>query len=203
MQLLPPKPSALRIVRAVRVVIVVGLVSLAAGCGSGGLQAAPSTTTASSTPTPDVPSATPNPTPVPTVARTATPSPTEVPGPPEAGLGGVPGADADVLGALGTFTWDGLTSDAPLIVPSRGQDVAPGTPLVVTFVPARPFDRWEAAWAPVRAGEAGDPVPAGDGTTDPIILLTPARAGVWSLRVQASFGGGNHGSWFWRVQVAP
>jgi len=178
-----------------------------AACG-GGLPATPR-----SSATPTAAPATPSDAPAVTARATATPgpasptpspAPTEVAGPPSAALVGVTHAGAGPLpGAPGTFTWDGLTSDSPWIVPSAGGNAGAGSPLAVTFDPAGGIAAWRVRWAPVRSGDAGTPIPGGGGDGAPVTFAAPDHAGAWSLVVEGTFARDNKATWFWLVQVAP
>jgi hypothetical protein len=114
-----------------------------------------------------------------------------------AGLGmhGVPGAE-------GSFTWDGLGSDAPWIVEPDAALRGAG-PWSVAFDPALPVQRWTTRWAPVEDGVTGDPAAGSDGAGSSILVQAPGSAGAWSLRVEAWFGAGRHAAWFWTIDVLP
>ena len=163
-------------------VLVVGIVVLG-GCSGDGPA------------TPAVTAGAPGPT-----AR-ITPSPTEVPGPPVASLDS--GVEGGVPGELGTFTWDGLGSDAPWIVPPVAVPAAPGSPLAVTLDPGLAPLGWTARWAPVRAGSAGDPAAVATGTGAPIVVAAPMPPGAWGLQVEITFAGGRRAAWYWSVGVGP
>lgn len=134
---------------------------------------------------------------------TATAGPTEVPsessGPPDAALVGP--ADGPVAGDLGTFSWDGLVSDSPWIVPSRAAVLSTGRHLRVRFDGGPPVGAWIARWARIRDGVAGDPSTAGSGDGKPLAIGAPPGPGDWSLQVEARFGGGERAVWYWRVKV--
>jgi hypothetical protein len=183
--------------RALALLLPATLALALAGCARGGLPPAPSTFLASALP------AGPPPTDAPT------PAPTEVPGPPAAALDGVAlESGPAALGSLGTFSWDGLTSDAPWIVPSGGRTAAAGTQLTVAFDPGMAHTGWEARWAHVIPGAAGDPVAGdsvagGEGQAEPVVVTVPAAPGTWGLMVETSFGQGRNGVWYWRIDVVP
>jgi hypothetical protein len=145
----------------------------------------------------------PSPTPiadVPVVA-TRTPRPTEVPGPPVASiiLGGAP-----VRAELGSFSWDGLSSDAPWVIPGAIGVAARGQPLDVTLVPAMAAATWDAVWAPIRDGApAVQGRVAGEGTGPIESLRAPRDPGDWSLRLAMRFAPGRSGTWYWHVAVVP
>ncbi|HYO43232.1 MAG TPA: hypothetical protein VES19_08555 [Candidatus Limnocylindrales bacterium] len=142
--------------------------------------------------------------PAPTRERTAEPlpKPTERPGPPTvsliSGVGGVP-----VPGALGSYVWDGAGSDAPWLVPPGAEAVRARGPYAVTVAPSLAIERWRAAWAPVVGGEARDPIGRMSGAGGLVLVPGPGAAGAWSLQVDIRFAGGNHGAWYWRVEVLP
>lgn len=189
--------------RASALLLLATLALLLAGCATGGLPPAPSVPP-SQAPSPVAPppaSASPS--------EPVTPPPTEVPGPPSAAIDRATLEDGSpAAGSLGSFSWDGLTSDAPWIVPSRGVVAAAGSPLTIAFAPAFPHVGWEARWAPITPGAggdrvAGDPVAGGEGQGGPIGVTAPAAPGGWGLMVETSFGQGRSGAWYWRVDVVP
>ena len=51
-------------------------------------------------------------------------------------------------------------------------------------------------------GGAGDVASGVDGA-GPVSVTAPREAGTWSLQLEASFGPGRSGTWYWRVEVAP
>jgi len=121
------------------------------------------------------------------------------PEPPRAILVG--GADGPEAGDLGTFSWDGLVSDSPWIVPRTGSPVTPGTPLRVRFDPRLRPRAWIARWAPIRHGEAGPPWDAGSGDDGRVAVEAPMAAGPWSLQLDATFADGRRAVWYWRIGV--
>ena len=127
------------------------------------------------------------------------PAATDGPAPPDAVLLGTGSGPA--MGALGTFSWDGLVSDSPWIVPRRGVDAAPGTPLRVRFASGPAQVDWTARWARIRGGEARTPRAAGSGDGGRIRVDAPVEAGDWSLQLEARFPGGGRAAWYWRVVV--
>jgi hypothetical protein len=164
------------------IVLVIGTVALA-GCSGGG---------------PPAPSVTVG---VPGPIAGITPSPTEVPGPPVASLeSGVAGS---FPGELGTFTWDGLGSDSPWVLPQGAVPVGPGSQLVVTLDPALAPQRWTARWAPVLAGSAGDPAAVAAGVGPDIGVAAPVAPGTWGLQVEITFAEGRRAAWYWSVSVGP
>ena len=175
------------------------LAGLVAGCGTGGSPplGGPSTMPAESSPAVDASKATPvaasadGPTPVPTAALSQ---------PPMALLVGetLPGEPA--VGDLGSYTWGEEGSDAPWIVSDRGAFARPGTPVSVTFDPSVAPPAWTVRWAPITAAGAGDVASASQGT-DEVTFAVPARAGAWSLQLEARFGSGHGATWYWRVDV--
>ena len=185
-----------------RAAVIVGLVAAAlAGCGTGGLPATSPPSSAPGSPSAS-PVATPSPTPTP-VPPTPTPEPTSpaaLPEPPTATLSGIASGAGD--GTLGSFTWDGAGSDAPWIVPPDENRAAPGAALDVPFSPAATPVDWTARWAPVTWSGAGDVASGVDGA-GPVAVVAPTEAGSWSLQVEASFGQGRSGTWYWRLEVVP
>jgi hypothetical protein len=125
----------------------------------------------------------------------------EQPGPPVATL--VVGGGAPAAGALGSYVWDGAGSDAPWLVPPASVSLRARGPYAVTVVPPLPVDRWEAAWARVDGGAAGDPEGTVSGGAGPVSVPGPPAAGTWSLMVEIRFAGGNHAAWYWRVDALP
>ena len=138
---------------------------------------------------------------VPPSVAGSTPRPTEVPGPPVASI--VAAAARPAPGQLGTFTWDGLGSEAPWIVPERPVPVAAAVPLAVTLDPGLVPVRWTARWAPVVAGAVGDPVTVRAGTGAAVEVAAPVRAGTWGLQVEITFAEGRRAAWYWSVLVEP
>jgi hypothetical protein len=105
-------------------------------------------------------------------------------------------------GAGGSFTWDGVGSDAPWIVEPEAAARGAG-PWSVALDPPLPVQRWTTRWARVENGVAGDPAAGSDGAGSSIQVQRPGSPGAWSLRVEAWFGAGRHASWFWTVDVLP
>ena len=177
-----------------RTAAVVGilLAVITTGCGTGG---PPATAPPSSPPGPASPTLRAEPgvtaTPTAVVART---------GPPVAMLAGV--AAGAGIGALGSSTWDGSGTDAPWIVPPDGSRAAAGDRLDVAFDPAAEPASWTARWAPVTASGAGDVAGGVDGS-GPVTIAAPGEPGDWSLQLEASFGQGRSGTWYWRLEVVP
>ena len=120
--------------------------------------------------------------------------------PPQAMLTG--SWDAPVAGVLGTFSWNGLVSDAPWVVGDPIAD-ASGGPVTVSFDPGLGQATWLARWAPIHDGAAGDAVPGGEGAGGAIVIAAPGRPGDWSLQLTARFAAGYDATWFWRLEVAP
>ena len=171
-----------------------------AGCSPGGQPTPAATAEAAASAAGSAPSA--------SIAGTAsTPGPTEVPGrtevpgPPVASIGRA--GETSVPGELGTFTWDGLHSDAPWIVPPGALPVVASAPLTVTLDPALAPMRWTARWAPAQAGSAGDPTAGVSGTDAAIELAAPVVPGSWGLQVEVTFSEGRRAAWYWSVNVAP
>jgi hypothetical protein len=114
--------------------------------------------------------------------------------------GDLPASPAE--GSLGSFSWDGLTSDGPWVVPSQGVDLPPGASLTVALEPAQVPASWTARWAPLASGQPGDVASADDGT-GPMSFVAPGGAGPWGLQLEARFGEGRSAAWYWRVEVGP
>ena len=176
---------------AVRLIGLVLLVVSAAACGAG----SPSSPASSTAPLPASQDIRDSP---------AAPMPTPVPaGPPVATLSGLGGAGA--AGALGTFSWDGLVSDAPWIVGERAGQTRAGTVLAIGFPPVAGEVTWQARWAPITGGQPGIPVDAGSGSgvpiEGPIEVIAPPTPGAWGLQLVARFGSGRSATWYWRVEV--
>ena len=106
-----------------------------------------------------------------------------------------------MAGELGSFSWDGLVSDSPWIVPATGSPVEPARRLRVRFAGGPPVAAWTARWARVRNGDAGEPRPAGSGVGTPLAIDAPPGRGGWSLQVDVRFDGGGRAAWYWRVRV--
>ena len=163
-------------------------VATAAACGAGG-----------ATGSVPGPSATPTEPPPTTLPSAGPPSAPPIPAdPPRAMLAG--SWDAPAAGMLGTFTWDGLASDAPWIVGTPTGDVSSG-PMTVAFAPGLAQATWQARWAPVVGGAAADAVPGGDGGTGTIVISPPRSPGVWSLQLTATFAAGYDATWYWRLEI--
>lgn len=181
----------------VLLIVTTGAACGAAASGTPGPSATaigePSTTLPSADPTSPQPSAPPS--------APLTDQPTDQPmpaDPPQAMLAG--SWDAPAAGSLGTFTWDGLVSDAPWIVGTATGDVSSG-PMTVAFVPAIAQATWLARWASVVDGAATDAVRGGDGTTGAIVISPPASPGDWSLQLTATFASGYDATWYWRLEI--
>ena len=136
-----------------------------------------------------------------TTSAAPTPRPTEVPGPPGASIAG--GSAGIVPGELGAFSWDGLGSDAPWIVPPRSVRISAAAPITVTLDPALAPERWAARWAPVVARSAGDPATVQSGTDAAIKVAAPVAPGTWGLQVEITFAEGRQAAWYWSIDVAP
>jgi len=180
--------------------LVLLLVAVAA-CGAGALPSSPASPAATpATPATTIPDARDSP---------AAPTPTEVPsaptpvpaGPPVATLRGLSGRD--MAGDLGTFSWDGLASDAPWIVGGTAAKARTRAVLAVAFPPDAGETAWRARWAPLTGNQPGTPVDGGSGGRDAIELTPPATPGPWSLQLVVDFGPGRNAAWYWRVEVAP
>jgi hypothetical protein len=190
---------AVAIVRSAALVLL--LIS-AAACGSTAGTAPPPGASAPSTGSATVD-------PSPTLASTATPAAPPSAAPATAPAGAPPAAilssgAGDTAGDLGTFSWDGLVSDAAWIVGGAGAMAASGDSLSVTFRPAdeRPAG-WQARWAKVVDSGPGAPSDGGSGAGPVIQLLAPATAGTWTLQLTSTFGPGRDATWYWRIEIAP
>lgn len=122
--------------------------------------------------------------------------------PPDAALGGLTRPPTPLAGTLGAWTWDERGDAAPWIVPSGGGDAGPGARLEVAFDPALTPDSWIARWARVVGGEPGDPQVANEGVGPPA-PVAPEAPGTWSLQLDARFGEGRSGAWYWWIEVGP
>jgi hypothetical protein len=123
--------------------------------------------------------------------------------PPVAVIAGLDRADA--FGDLGSYTWDGLSSESPWIVGATAGDAHPGAGLEIVLTPAWGLSRWQALWAPVTGTEVGTPIDAGGGeeTGGTLRVLAPPDPGPWSLALTADFGQGRNATWYWRIEVRP
>jgi hypothetical protein len=177
---------------------------LAAGC-TGGLPAVSGPPVEPGSPAPPLPSVAPvmtgAPPGSPTSPTTVTPEPTEIPGPPAAGLTPIDGRA--VPGELGGFTWRGMGSDAPWLVPPPDRALRETGPYAVTFVPPVPVERWTAAWARLVDGSAGAIAGSEQGARGPVVFNGPRRPGTWSLRLDVRFAGGGRCAYYWRLEGAP
>lgn len=221
---MPPDPTRSRRsarARAGRALPWLLLLALAAGaCGGPPAAAGPSALQSAEPPAspttsapPEPPPSAPEPTvvpggsgvpggPSPAGSGGETPPPTEVPGPPVALLRGGGAAAGDrVRGDLGTFTWDGLGSDAPWIVPPDDREVRTAGRVSLAFDRPLPVERWAAAWAPIGPRGAGRALGGASGEGLPVSFRPPP--GTWSVQVDVTFEPGRRGTWYWRVTAAP
>ena len=175
------------------------VVVLAAGCTTGGLTAS-SATISGETVTP-IPALSPVPVVSPAPPAAVTPRPTEIPGPPAAAL--TPIGGGPIPGQLGGFTWEGMGSDTPWLVPPAAETVHDAGPYMVAFAPSLLVESWIARWAPVVDGTAGDVADSDQGGPGPVLFAGPDRPGTWSLQVDTRFAGGDRGAYYWRLEVAP
>jgi len=173
--------------------------ALAAGCTSG--LPSPSTPAASVDAATTVPALTPVPAVSTAAPATATQRPTGIPGPPTAALTPT-GRDA-IPGELGGFTWRGMGSDAPWLVPPADQAVGDAGPYRVTFAPPVLVESWMARWAPVADETAGAVAGSEQGGTGPMVLEGPDQPGTWSLQVDVRFADGGRSAYYWRLEVSP
>ena len=162
------------------------LLVLTAACGTGAL---PSQLTPSSDP------------PLPVTPSATAPAMASFGAPPQATLAGL--TTGELPGDPGTFSWDGLVSDAPWIVGPAGGSAPTAGRLGVSFSPADPQTAWQARWAPLDGTEPGATVDGGAGMGNAIELRAPEDTGAWSLQLVAWFGDGRSATWYWRVEVAP
>jgi hypothetical protein len=191
--------TAPRVPRTRRVVAGLLLSVVVTGCGAG---ARPATATPSAeAASPTAPAGSSSPSPGPAGSPSPPPASPAMAEPPDATLTGI--ASGAGVGALGSFTWDGAGTDAPWIVPADASRAAPGSALVVAFRPAGAPTSWTARWAPVTAAGAGDVASGVEGTGPAVAITAPGEAGAWALQLQASFGQGRSGTWYWRLDVAP
>jgi hypothetical protein len=170
------------------VVVSLTLAVLAAACGLG------STASPSATGLPGASGTLP--TPVPTGAIVIPDAP------PEVTLAPAGSADAEaVTGDLGTFSWNGLVSDAPWVVGRASVNASAGDVLEARLAAQPPVTSWTARWARVVNGVAGDVEGAAEGVDLPILVTAPA-AGSWTLQVELRMGTSGSATWYWRVEVA-
>jgi hypothetical protein len=130
------------------------------------------------------------------VAQTPVPA-----GPPIATLLGLSGGG--VTGDLGTFSWDGIASDAPWVVGRATGKAQARAALAVTFPADAGETAWRARWAPLNGNQPGTPIDGGSGGRIAIELNPPRTPGPWSLQLVVDFGPGRSATWYWRVEVAP
>jgi hypothetical protein len=110
---------------------------------------------------------------------------------------------AAVPGELGGFTWRGMGSEAPWLVPVAGQAVQGPGPYAVSLAPPVLIERWTARWAPVVDGVADAVAGAERGSAGAVVLKGPNRPGTWSLQVDLRLASGDRCSYYWRLEVAP
>lgn len=155
-----------------------------AGCGPSATQASPL-----------VPSATPGPpsdSPAP-IAPTASPPSAET-RPPDATL--VDAGGRGVAGQVGTFTWQGVVSDSPLLS-GAAATVRTGQALSISTAGPPP-----SSWAATLFADPANPAsgtPFGQGAGE-IDLVAPDRAGAWTLRLKVVYPAGDV-THFWRLTV--
>ena len=193
--------------RAARIGAALGLAAVLAGCAGGGSASMSSASTppatASALATVSAPASTATIAPSGASGGSVAPSASMAPvpaAPPTALLGGLSG-DTAADGALGTYFWADVGTDAPWIVGKRAGAAGAGARLHVTFGGALAAT-WTSAWAKVVQGSAGSPVGSASGEGD-ISLSTPASGGDWTLRVSAVFGPAANATYYWRVTVTP
>ncbi len=137
----------------------------------------------------------------PSPSATSGPTSSSMPAPPAALLAGAAGEP--VAGDLGTFSWDGLVSDAPWIVGSARDSATAGAALAVRFDPTLAVFSWRARWATVAKGQPGTPVAGGSGGDPAINLAAPGDAGTWSLQLSVTFSPERSATWYWQIRVIP
>ena len=54
-----------------------------------------------------------------------------------------------------------------------------------------------------RHGSGAGDVASGVDGVGPVAIVAPGEAGAWSLQLEASFGQGRTGTWYWRLEVGP
>lgn len=181
----------------IAVLVLALAAATAAGCGSGPPSPPPVASPGPASPTPGTASP-------PVSADPATPTPVIPPipdSPPEVALaadGGEP-----IAGDLGTFSWDGLVSDAPWIVGRAGVAVAADGTLEATVAGDLQVRDWTVRWAQVAGGQAE---PVGDGATSGLglpIAFRPPGPGAWSVAVEVWYADVGRAAWYWRVNVGP
>lgn len=147
------------------------------------------------------------PTPSPAPTATASPAPSGTPvvvRPGEPPIVRLIGADGRAIaGALGTFSWAGLTSDAPWL-PGAPVQVRAGEPIRFDAPAGLPaVDSWTSrlAIAETRGRELAR---TGEGSAgDPVEVSLPAGDGAWELAITIRFVGGDSATWFWSLSRAP
>lgn len=175
-----------------------GVVLALAGCGPS-ISAPDRSATApagDSTASPLVPSPTmlepPPDSPTP-IAATASP-PTAETRPPAAILINAQGRDVE--GQVGTFTWQGVVSDSPLLS-GAAATVRTGQALSISVAGPRP-----SSWSATLFADPADPASGtalGQGTGE-ISLVAPDRPGTWTLGLQVVYPDGDV-THFWRLTV--
>ncbi len=112
-------------------------------------------------------------------------------------------AGGEVAGDQGTYSWDGLVSDAPWIVGATVGSATRAASLAVAFAPGDQQTAWQARWAKLTAGAPGTPEDGGSGDGGMIDLHAPGTTGSWSLQLEAWFSDGRSANWYWRIEVEP
>ncbi len=111
----------------------------------------------------------------------------------------ISGADAPVPGALGSYVWRGVGSDAPWL-PGTAAQTPPGAGLGVDLGGAAPIASWTARLAPAADATGAQARGAGSGS-GPVLVEAPT-SGAWTLAVQVVFGDGlGDATYYWRLQV--
>lgn len=177
-----------------------GIALVIAGCSGAPASGAPTVTP------PEAPSATqaspPLPSPTAPALPSAGPSPTTASASPPSAETHPPGAtllDAGgrgVVGQVGTFAWQGVVSDSPLL-PGAPVTVRTGQRLTISVVGPRPTH-----WAATLFSNPGDPA-SGRGYGQGVgvfSLVAPDRPGAWTLRLKIVYGVGEV-THYWRLTV--
>lgn len=187
--------------RPARHCLWLGVALALAGCGpsvsspgesatapAGDLSATPASSIVPSPTMPEPPSASPAP-----IAATASP-PTAESRPPAAIL--IDARSRSVAGQVGTFTWQGVVSDSPLLG-GAAATVRTRQVLSITVAGPRP-----GSWSATLFADPADPASGtalGQGAGE-ISLVAPDRPGTWTLALQVIYPDGDviH---FWRLTV--
>lgn len=138
---------------------------------------------------PTVPTASPHP-----IEPSSSPPSAET-HPPPATL--VDAGGREVNSQIGTFVWQGVVSDSPLL-PGAPVTVRTGQGLTISVIGPRP-----TTWVATLFSEPGDPTSGrayGQGV-GVFTLAAPDRPGTWTLRLKTVYGGAGEVTHFWRLTV--